>query len=93
MKGASRWLDANVLLKATRVDGVYSADPEKNPHAVLYEKLTYNQVLRDNLRVMDLAAIESCQEAKVPILVFNYKKEGNIERAIAGHPVGTIVTE
>jgi uridylate kinase len=84
-------LDADVLLKATRVDGVYSDDPELNPHAVRYEKLTYAQVLRDNLRVMDMAAISMCREAKLPILVFNFKREGNIERAIAGHPIGTLV--
>jgi uridylate kinase len=87
----ARELEANIVLKATRVDGVYSADPELNPHAVRYEKLTYTQVLRDNLRVMDMAAISLCQEAKMPILVFNFKREGNIERAIAGHPIGTLV--
>jgi uridylate kinase len=87
----SRELEADVLLKATRVDGVYSDDPEHNPHAVRYEKLTYSQVLRDNLHVMDMAAISLCREAKMPILVFNFKREGNIERAIAGHPIGTLV--
>src|SRR5207237_626089 len=86
----ARELEADVLLKATRVDGVYSEDPELNPHAMRYEKLTYAQVLRDNLRVMDAAAISLCREAKLPILVFNFKREGNIERAIAGHPLGTI---
>src|SRR5438874_3342713 len=89
----ARELEADVLLKATRVDGVYSEDPEQNPHAVRYEKLTYGQVLRDNLRVMDMAAISLCREAKLPILVFNFKREGNIERAIAGYPLGTIVGE
>lgn len=89
----ARELEADVLLKATRVDGVYSEDPELNPHAVRYEKLTYAQVLRDNLRVMDMAAISLCREARLPILVFNFKREGNIERAIAGHPIGTLVSE
>lgn len=88
-----RELQADILLKATRVDGVYSDDPEKNQHAVRYEKLTYSQVLRDNLRVMDAAAISLCREARLPILVFNFKREGNIERAIAGHPIGTMVGE
>lgn len=88
----SRELQANILLKATRVDGVYSEDPELNPHAVRYETLTYAQVLRDNLRVMDMAAISLCREANMPILVFNFKREGNIQRAIAGHPIGTVVT-
>jgi uridylate kinase len=89
----ARELEADVLLKATRVDGVYSDDPEQNPHAVRYEKLTYAQVLRDNLRVMDMAAIDLCRLAKLPILVFNFKREGNIERAIAGHPIGTLVKD
>jgi uridylate kinase len=87
----ARELGAAIVLKATRVDGVYSDDPEKNPHAVRYEKLTYGQVLRDNLRVMDAAAIDLCRTAKLPILVFNFKREGNIERAIAGHSIGTLV--
>jgi len=89
----ARELEADILLKATRVDGVYSEDPELNPHAVRYEKLTYAQVVRDNLRVMDVAAISLCREAKLPILVFNFKQEGNIERAIAGHKIGTIISE
>jgi uridylate kinase len=89
----ARELEAQILLKATRVDGVYSDDPEANPHAVRYEKLTFSQVLRDNLRVMDAAAISLCREGKLPILVFNFKREGNIERAIAGHTIGTLVSE
>ena len=80
-----------MLLKATKVDGVYSDDPEKNPHAVRYDKLTYDQVIQDNLRVMDIGAFEMCRQAKLPILVFNFKQEGAIERAIAGHPIGTLV--
>jgi uridylate kinase len=89
----ARELEADILLKATRVDGVYSEDPEHNPHAVRYEKLTYTQVMRDNLRVMDMAAISLCHEARMPILVFNFKREGYIEKAIAGHPIGTLVSE
>ncbi len=89
----ARELDANILLKATKVDGVYSADPELNPHAVRYEKLTYAQVVRDNLRVMDIGAIDQCREARLPILVFNYKREGNIERAVAGATIGTLVDD
>jgi uridylate kinase len=84
-------LEANILLKATKVDGVYSDDPEINPHAQKYHKLTHAQVLRDNLRVMDAAAIDMCRTAKLPILVFNFNKEGNIERAIAGQAIGTLV--
>lgn len=89
----SRELEANILLKATKVDGVYSADPEVNPHAVRYDKLTYTQVVLDNLRVMDIGAVDQCREARMPILVFNFKREGNIERAVAGHPIGTMVCE
>ncbi len=89
----ARELEADILLKATKVDGVYSEDPELNPHAVRYEKLTYAQVVRDNLRVMDMAAISLCREGRMPILVFNFKRDGNIERAIAGHPIGTLVSE
>ena len=70
----ARELEADILLKATRVDGVYSEDPEINPHAVRYDKLTYAQVLRDNLQVMDMAAISLCREGKMPILVFNFKR-------------------
>lgn len=82
-------LDADVVLKATRVDGVYSDDPEKNPHAVLYQSLTYDEVVQKRLRVMDGTAIALCAEHKKPILVFNFKKEGNIVRAVKGETVGT----
>jgi uridylate kinase len=88
-----RELEVDVLLKATRVDGVYSDDPEKNPHAVRYDRLTYDRVFKEKLRVMDLSAVDMCEKGKLPILVFNYKKEGNIERAVAGYPIGTLVTE
>ena len=82
-------LEADVVLKATRVDGVYSDDPEKNPHAVLYESLSYADVIGKNLRVMDATAIALCQEHEKPILVFNFKKEGNIIKAISGDTAGT----
>src|SRR6056297_3600070 len=82
-------LDADVVLKATRVDGVYSDDPEKNPHAVLYESLSYRDVVEKNLKVMDATAIALCREHEKPILVFNFKKDGNIVRAISGDTVGT----
>ncbi len=85
-------LDADILLKATRVDGVYSDDPEKNPNAVLYRELTYQAVREQNLRVMDPTAIAHCMEHDLPILVFNYKKDGNIERAVTGQQVGTLVS-
>jgi len=84
-------LEADILMKATRVDGVYSDDPEKNPHAMLYRDLTYQQVLEQNLRVMDATAISLCMEHAMPILVFNYRREGNIERAVSGERIGTLV--
>ena len=81
-----------MVLKATRVDGVFSADPEKNPAAEKYDRLTYEKVIRDRLGVMDLSAVEMCREAKLQILVFNYTKPGAIEKAIAGQPIGTLVS-
>ncbi len=84
-------LDADVLLKATRVDGVFSDDPEKNPHAVLYGELTYDEVRRQNLRVMDSESITKCMQYNMPILVFNFRKEGNIENAVLGGRVGTLI--
>lgn len=85
-------LEADVILKATRVDGVYSDDPEKNPHAILYRELSYTTVQEQNLRVMDQTAIAQCMEHDMPILVFNFKKEGNIERAVQGERVGTLIS-
>lgn len=85
-------LEADILLKATRVDGVYSDDPERNPHAMLYRDLTYQQVQEQGLRVMDATAISQCREHAMPILVFNYRTDGNIERAVAGERLGTLVT-
>lgn len=84
-------LEADALLKATRVDGVYSDDPEKNPHAVLYRDLDYATVMEKNLRVMDSTAIAHCMEHQMPILVFNYRKQGNIERAVRGERLGTLI--
>jgi uridylate kinase len=84
-------LEAQILLKATRVDGVFSDDPEKNPHAVLYGELSYEDVRRQNLRVMDHEAITKCMEYDLPILVFNFRKNGNIEQAVLGNRVGTLI--
>jgi len=85
-------LEVAVVLKATRVDGVYSADPEKDPNATKYDSLTYDKVIKDRLRVMDIGAFEMCRLAKLPILVFNYKRDGAIEKAIAGQRIGTLVS-
>jgi len=85
-------LEADILLKATRVDGVYSDDPERNPHAVLYSELDYATVRERNLRVMDSTAIAHCMEHNMPILVFNFRKDGNILRAVRGEKVGTRIS-
>ena len=82
-------LEADVVLKATRVDGVYNEDPEKNPRATRYERLTFDEVTKKQLKVMDATAIALCREHAKPILVFNFKTDGNIVRAVRGESVGT----
>ena len=82
-------IQADVLLKATKVDGIYSADPKKDKNATLYHDISYEQVHREQLRVMDLTAITLCMERKIPLVVFNLKKEGNISRVVRGERVGT----
>jgi uridylate kinase len=82
---------ADVIMKATRVDGVYSADPEKDPNAVRFETLTHFEVLQKGLRVMDTTAISLCMENRMPILVFDMMRAGNIVRAVSGESIGTIV--
>ncbi len=82
-------IGADVLLKATKVDGIYSADPKKDPKARLLSNVTYEQVLADKLRVMDLTAITLCMERKIPLVVFNLKTAGNVVRVIRGENVGT----
>jgi uridylate kinase len=84
-------LEADILMKATRVDGVYSDDPEKDPTATMFKRLTYREVRDRNLRVMDSTAIAHCMEHNLPILVFNYRVDGNIERAVRGEDIGTLV--
>lgn len=80
-----------MLLKATKVDGVYSADPKLDPAATRYEDLTYDEVLLKNLKVMDSTAISMCRDHGLPVVVFDMFKEGNLERVVAGEPVGTLV--
>ena len=82
-------LDADLLVKATKVDGVYSDDPKKNPNAQLFEKLSYDDVLSLNLRIMDHAAISLCRENNIPIVVLNIFEKGNITKALCGERVGT----
>ena len=84
-------LDVNLLIKATKVDGVYSDDPKKNPDAKLFKKLSYDEVLRKNLRIMDHSAVSLCRDNKIPVIVLNIFKEGNITKAICGEQVGTLI--
>jgi len=85
-------LSCEVLLKATKVDGVYSADPNEDPAAERYETLDYMDVLRQGLKVMDAAAIALCMENELPVVVFNLFEEGNLEQAVAGKSIGTTVS-
>jgi uridylate kinase len=82
---------AEVVMKATNVDGVYSADPKKDPKATKFDRITYQEVLEKGLKVMDGAAIALCQENRLPILVFDMMKEGNLLAAVQGEVVGTLV--
>jgi len=85
-------IQADVLLKATKVDGIYTADPKKDKDAQLLRDVTYEDVLRRQLRVMDLTAITLCMERRIPLVVFNLKVPGNIARVLRGEPVGTKIT-
>jgi uridylate kinase len=84
-------IDAEVIFKATKVDGVYDSDPHLNPNAKRYETLTYSHVLTQDLRVMDSTAIALCKENNIPIMVFDLTVLGNIRRAVMGESVGTLV--
>lgn len=86
-------IGAEVLLKATKVDGVYSADPHKDPKAKRYPKLKYIDVLKKRLKVMDSTAISLCMDNNIPILVFNINKRGDIKNAILGKKVGTLISD
>ncbi|MGI6243610.1 MAG: UMP kinase [Prevotella sp.] len=84
-------IEADVMLKGTRVDGVYTADPEKDPAATKYSEITYKEVLEQGLKVMDLTAICMCQDNNLPIYVFNMDVVGNLKKVIAGEDIGTLV--
>ena len=84
-------IDANLLIKATKVDGVYSSDPEKNPNAKFFSKMSYEDVLTKDLRIMDHSAISLCRDNSIPVIVLNIFKQGNIRRAIFGQKVGTLI--
>ncbi len=87
----AREIEADILMKATRVDGVYSDDPEKNPHALRYNHISFNDVISQRLQVMDAQAFHHCMEHDIPILVFDFQKSGNIVNAAKGVRVGTLV--
>lgn len=86
-------IEADVVLKATKVDGVFTADPVKDPTATLYEQLTYTEVLDKELKVMDLAAFTLARDHKLPIRVFNMNKPGALRRVVMGEKEGTLITE
>ena len=85
-------INANVILKGTRVDGIYTADPEKDPTATKFNKMTFAECISKNLRVMDMTAFTLCMENNLPIVVFDMNKAGNLKRVVTGEKVGTLVT-
>jgi uridylate kinase len=85
-------INADVILKGTRVDGIYSADPEKDPAATKFDKVTFQECITKNLRVMDMTAFTLCMENKLPIIVFDMNKQGNLLKVVTGERVGTIVS-
>jgi uridylate kinase len=85
-------IKAEVILKGTKVDGIYNADPMLDPTAIRFETISYLQVLRQRLKVMDATAISLCMDNRLPIVVFNLRTPGNIKRAIVGEPIGSLVT-
>jgi uridylate kinase len=86
-------IEADVVLKATRVDGVYDKDPLKHKNAVRFDQLTYLDVLQRGLQVMDATAISLCMDNSLPIIVFDLMGKGNVRKAILGEPIGTLVHE
>ncbi len=84
-------INADVILKGTRVDGIYTADPEKDPTATKFDVMTFQECLTKNLRVMDMTAFTLCMENNLPIIVFDMNKEGNLRRVVTGEKVGTLV--
>jgi uridylate kinase len=84
-------IEADVILKGTRVDGIYDSDPEKNPDAKKFEQLTFDEALSKKLNVMDLTAFTLCRENKLPIIVFDMNKSGNLAKVLSGNSIGTIV--
>lgn len=85
-------IKADVVLKGTRVDGVYTADPEKDPNATRYEHITFDEVINQDLKVMDLTAFALCKENNLPIIVFDMNKPGNLLKLVQGESVGTLIS-
>ena len=85
-------VEAEVVLKGTRVDGVYTADPEKDPSATKYDTITFHEVYEKNLNVMDMTAFTLCQENNLPIIVFDMNKDGNLVELVKGEKIGTLIT-
>ncbi|QKK09088.1 MAG: UMP kinase [Planctomycetota bacterium] len=88
----ARELECSMLLKATKVDGVYDCDPAKNPNAKRYETLRFDEAIDKQLGVMDLTAMAMCREHNIPVVVFDFKKSGNIRRVVGGERIGTLVS-
>lgn len=86
-------IEADVMLKGTRVDGIYTADPEKDPTATKFDKITYDEIYQKGLKVMDLTATTLCRDNKLPIIVFNMDKPGNLVKVMSGENIGTLVYE
>jgi uridylate kinase len=84
-------IGADIILKGTRVNGVYSADPEKDPHATKYDTISFRECIDRNLKIMDMTAFTLCQENNLPIIVFDMNEPGNLKRVIMGEKVGTLV--
>jgi uridylate kinase len=85
-------IKADVLLKATKVEGIYSADPVLVKDAVKYDQITYMEILRQGLKIMDLTAVSLCKDNNLPLIVFNMNQPGNIRRVVMGEKVGSLVT-
>jgi uridylate kinase len=84
-------IDADVILKGTRVDGIYTADPERDPKAERFDRITFSEVFQRGLKVMDMTAFTLCNENNLPIVVFDMNKPGNLQRLVEGEPIGTVV--
>lgn len=86
-------IEADIIIKGTRVDGIFDSDPEKNASAVKFDKISYLDILKNNLKVMDMTAVSLCQENKLPMVVFNMDKPGNLLALVTGEKVGTVVQD